>query len=136
MLKHYPTQEHCIELLEKLVWNNQPKCHECGSTKLSEIERYYQHSKNAYTCSDCRSVYTVTKNTIFHHTHLPFAKWFTAIHIIKTCERLPSSYRLASLICVCKTTGLRMRSMILTDLESENSLANKIYQHNRQFEVG
>ena len=136
MLRYYPTQQDCIDLLEDLVWNNQPKCHHCGSSELSEIEKYYKHSKNAYTCSDCRSVYTVTQKTIFHHTHLPIVKWFTAIHVIKTYECLPSSYKLAKLIGVCKTTGLKMRARILFDLESENSLANKIYQYNRQFELG
>ena len=134
ILKHYPTQFDCIQLLERLVWNSKPKCHNCGSNSLSDIEFYKLHSKNAYTCGDCNSIYTVTQKTLFHHTHLPLVKWFTLIHVIKTSKRLPSSYRLADMIVVGKTTALRLRRMILSDLKTENSLCERIYQHNRQYE--
>ena len=117
------------------MWNSKPKCHDCGSHNLSDIEVYKRHSKNAYTCGDCSSIYTVTQNTLFHHTHIPLVKWYVAIHLIKTSKRLPSSYRLADMIVVGKTTALRLRRMILADLESENSLCEQIYQHNRQFDT-
>ena len=47
---------------------------------------------------------------------------------------MPSSRRLAYLIGVTAPTALRLRKMVLADLESDDSLCERIYQHNRQIE--
>ena len=134
MQKHYPTQVHCIHLLYELVWDYEPTCPKCKSKNILYNRRHNFNSKYGYVCNDCERTYSVTNNTIFASTKVPLVKWFTTIHLIKTFGRPPSCRRLAQLIDVSRTSAAGMIRKILADLKSENSLCERIYQHNRQFE--
>ena len=136
MEEHYPTQRHCYELLDDLVWDFEPTCPHCESKDVLYTKPNYYNSKDGYKCGRCSKTYSVTKNTMFQDTKVPLVKWFTAIHILKTFKRLPSGRRLADLVDVSQVAAIRMKTRILIDLESDrvNSLANQIYQYNRRHE--
>ena len=134
MKKHYPTQEHCIDLLEELVWNYTPTCPRCNSVKVNRFYKTMYRAKNGYRCRDCRKTYTVTDNTIFFYSKVPLVNWFTAIHILKTFKRVPTGPRLYQLINVHPNHNRHMKTKILKELEDDDSLSSRIYQHNRQYE--
>ena len=135
MQKHYPTQQHCFNLLEDLWWNNKPRCPDCGGKTILGTYKTMYESKNGYRCGNCRLTYNVTTNTMLHHTRIPLVKWFTAIHIIKTFRRLPSSPKMSALLDVSCNAALRMRAKIQKDLEASHaSLSNRIYRYNKRYE--
>ena len=136
MEKHYPTQKHCYDLLEDLVWNYKPTCPTCYRSYVLYTTKNHYRSKDTYKCGGCGRNYSVTKSTIFHYSRVPLVKWFTAIHYIKTAKRKPTGVGLAQLIDVDRSTARRMFKKILADLEIDryNSLSAQIYEYNRQLE--
>ena len=135
MQEHYPTQQHCCDLLEELVWNYIPKCPHCHSDVVVGNYRSMYDSKIGHRCGDCRLIYSVTKSTIMHNTRIPLVKWFTAIHTIKTLNRKPESTLLSRKLGISPQSALEIRAKILDDLKSDDSLCEQIYQNNRQLET-
>jgi transposase-like protein len=75
----FSSDDRCREILERLRWPNGPECPRC----LGPAVRLATNDKVLY-CKDCVYQFTVTANSIFHDSHLPLIKWFTAVHLL--CE--------------------------------------------------
>ncbi|MCU1309233.1 MAG: putative transposase, partial [Candidatus Angelobacter sp.] len=76
----FTTDERCRELLERLRWPNGAECLRC---KGKGVVRLTTNAK-VFWCAECDYQFSVLSNTIFHDTHLPLIKWFTATYLI--CE--------------------------------------------------
>jgi transposase-like protein len=76
----FTSDDLCRELLERLRWPNGPVCPRCCNPNPA---RLVSAAKLLY-CKECDYQFTVTANTIFHDSHLPLIKWFTATFLI--CE--------------------------------------------------
>src|SRR3989442_13413602 len=80
----FATDEQCLAYLENRRWPNGVRCIVCGSDKISRITRESK-SKNKraqlYQCLEptCKQQFSATTGTIFHDSHLPLHKWFTAV---------------------------------------------------------
>lgn len=101
------TQAECLVLLEKIRWNEKPKCPYCGSINASSFKR-----EQRYHCNECFTSYSVTVGTIFHKTHVNLSKWFKAIELIMDQSRKVSIRQLATEISVSKNTASYMISRI------------------------
>lgn len=75
----FSNDDLCRELLERLRWPNKPECPRCKGP----VVRLVKSAKVLY-CKDCDYQFTVTANSIFHDSHLPLIKWFTAVYLL--CE--------------------------------------------------
>ena len=75
----FSSDDRCRDLLERLRWQNKPQCLRC----LGPVVRLTNNAKVLY-CKECDYQFTVTANTIFHDSHLPLIKWFTATYLL--CE--------------------------------------------------
>jgi transposase-like protein len=75
----FSNDDLCRELLERLRWPNAPECARCHGP----VVRLANSAKILY-CKDCDYQFTVTANSIFHDSHLPLIKWFTAVYLL--CE--------------------------------------------------
>jgi transposase-like protein len=75
----FSNDDLCRELLERLRWPSKPECPRC----LSPVVRLATSAKILY-CKDCDYQFTVTAGSIFHDSHLPLIKWFTAVYLL--CE--------------------------------------------------
>lgn len=75
----FSNDDLCRELLERLRWPNKPECPRC----FGPVVRLVNSLKVLY-CKDCDYQFTVTANSIFHDSHLPLIKWFTAVYLL--CE--------------------------------------------------
>jgi transposase-like protein len=75
----FSNDDLCRELLERLRWPDKPECPRCKEP----VVRLVNTPKILY-CKDCDYQFTVTANSIFHDSHLPLIKWFTAVYLM--CE--------------------------------------------------
>ncbi len=74
----FSDDEKCRELLERLRWPAGPECPRCKTRELARLT-----AKLLY-CKECDYQFSVTAGTIFHDSHLPLLKWFTATFLL--CE--------------------------------------------------
>jgi transposase-like protein len=75
----FSNDDLCRELLERLRWPNKPECPRCCGPAVRLV-----NSPKVLYCKDCDYQFTVTANSIFHDSHLPLIKWFTAVYLL--CE--------------------------------------------------
>lgn len=98
--KQYPTEADCINRLEQVRWQGKPICPYCNSNNTSPLPKEQRHH-----CNNCNTTFSVTVNTIFHHTHLPLQKWFLAISLILNAKKGISARQLARDLEVTKDTA-------------------------------
>lgn len=132
----FPTKNDCINFIENIYWDGVPTCPYCQSKNCTPFVH-----ETRYHCNNCFSAFSVTVNTVFHHTHLPMQIWFLAINLILN-ERKPLSARqLSKYLKTSKNTSwsmitriqkamsdpkqrLLLQHFILTD-EKENEVKSK-----------
>ncbi len=105
--KKFPTEEDCISHIEAVRWNGKPICPYCASDRVSA-------NQHRHHCNNCNTSFSVTVNTIFHHTHLPLQKWFVAISLVLNAKKGIAARQLARDLEVNKNTawymGMRIRN--------------------------
>ncbi|HTC47923.1 MAG TPA: IS1595 family transposase [Candidatus Aquilonibacter sp.] len=94
--KQLQTEDQCLDFIEKVRWpDGKVRCVRCGNDKVSRITRTVDASKSReekkqnkrtrlYACLEptCKHRFTPTVGTLFHDSHLPLAKWFSAVALI------------------------------------------------------
>ena len=105
--EQFPTNAACIAHLEQVRWQGKPTCPYCGSTNVTSVPSELRHH-----CNNCNTGFSVTVQTIFHHTHLPIQKWFLAITLILNARKGLSARQLARDLEVNKNTAWRMAMKI------------------------
>ena len=127
----FKTQAECISYLEKIRWNDTPKCPRCNSGKFSPVK-----GNLAYRCNFCNRTFTATSNTLFHRSQIDLQKWFYAIHLVIQPDKTLTIRELAEKILVAKDTAWAIQKKIKSALISspelllniENNLNKKIWQ--------
>ena len=106
IFEQFPTQESCIKHLESIRWSDGPVCPYCHSknTHVFQEDRHY--------CYNCKTSFSVTVGTIFHHTHLPLQKWFLALSLILNAKKGISALQLSRDLKVNKNTAWRISMQI------------------------
>lgn len=121
--KQYPTSVDCIKHLEKVKWDNTPKCPYCNSTKQTPAK-----NTNRYHCNTCNTSFSVTVGTIFHRTHLDLQKWFLAVSLVLNAKKGYSARQLGRDIEVTKDTAWRMFMQIRKALVEQHELMEGIIE--------
>ena len=116
VMERFPTQEACIEHLERIRWGDKPYCPHCSSTKVvrrteSEIGRI-----GRYECHDCRATFKVTQGTVFHGTKIPLQKWFIAIALIVNAKKSLSSHQLSRDLSLNQKSAWFMQTRIRSEM--------------------
>ncbi len=75
----FSSDAKCRELLKRLRWPLGPECPRCKGKAIS-----LETAKDLLYCKDCDYQFTTMAGTIFHDSHLPLIKWFTAVYLL--CE--------------------------------------------------
>ena len=125
----FPTQSDCIKHLEKILWNNKPRCPYCEV--VSDFNVKYG---DRYKCGTCKTSFSVTVQTMFHKTKCDLQKWFLAILYVLAENRQVSSRQLANKIEVTKDTAWFMISRIKKALE-EDINSNNIQKIIQQLKI-
>jgi len=105
--RQFPLKADCIAELERIRWNSEPLCPYCGSRNSTRIAHEQRHH-----CNKCNTTFSVTVNTIFHHTHVPLQKWFLAVSLIVNSTSRVVARQLARDLEVNKNTACRMATNI------------------------
>jgi transposase-like protein len=81
VFKKFSSEEACIARLERVRWPDGLRCIRCGQKRIRRLKTKGKTGKgrDLYWCWDCHYKYSVTVGTIFHDSHLPLTKWFSAI---------------------------------------------------------
>ena len=118
IFKQFPTQESCINHLEKIRWGDTPRCVYCGGDKVSR----HVSSRQPYRlqCSRCKKSFSVTVNTIMHDTRLPLQKWFLAISLILNAKKGISSMQLARDLQIRQATAFSLSHRIRKAMTERN----------------
>jgi hypothetical protein len=99
--KVFASEETCHNYLEAARWPEGIRCLQCGSDKICKYTlkgKEYTNKKGIikrspnrylYACMEqtCKVQFTTTDGTLFHDTHLPLSKWFTAIAIMCNAKK-------------------------------------------------
>jgi transposase-like protein len=121
--KTFPTQQDCINHLEKVRWNNEPVCPYCNSKNNTQIKK-----ENRYHCNTCNTSFSVMINTIFENTKLDFQKWFLAISLVLNAKKGISARQLARDIEVNKNTAWYMLMRLRTAMIEQTQLLEGIVE--------
>ena len=105
IFERFPTQQDCIAHLEQARWQGEPVCPYCGSIKTGP-------HRHRHYCYDCKTSFSVTVGTIFHHTHMPLQKWFLAIMLMLNAKKGLSALQLSRDLDVNKNTAWRVSMQI------------------------
>jgi len=79
LIRLYPTDEACREILTRLRWPEGVTCPRCKT-----MDVWWVDSRKQFTCSECSYQFSVMSGTIFNDSHLPLPIWFMAVLLI--CE--------------------------------------------------
>jgi transposase-like protein len=115
VFEKFPTQDDCIDHLEKVRWRGAPICPYCQSDRVSPMPAEQRHH-----CNNCKTSFSVTVGTIFHHTHLPLQKWFLAVALVLNAKKGLSARQLGRDLEVNKNTGWRMAMQIRKAMEQRD----------------
>lgn len=121
--ERFPTENDCIAHIERVRWNGKPICPYCKSDRVSPMPREQRHH-----CNNCKTSFSVTVDTIFHHTHLPLQKWFLAISLILNAKKGISSRQLARDIQVTKDTAWSMQMRVRDAMIEQHQLMTGIVE--------
>jgi len=122
--KQLPKKEDCIAYLEKIRWQDKPVCPYCKSTNSTRLLEEQRHH-----CNNCNTTFSVTVNTIFHHTHLPLQKWLLAVSLVLNAKKGITARQLARDLEVNKNTAWRMAMKIrqaMVDTEQRDLLTGLV----------
>jgi transposase-like protein len=95
----FATDEQCLAYLENMRWPDGVRCPICGAKDAYRVTRKSK-TKNVraqlYQCKEktCTTQFSVTSGTIFHDSHLPLNKWFTAIALMIDAKKGMSAMQL------------------------------------------
>lgn len=103
----FPTEDDCIQHLERVRWHDKPVCPYCKSLKITSMPIQERHH-----CNNCNTSFSVTVGTIFHHTHLALQKWFLAACLILNAKKGVSARQLGRDLHVNKDTAWRIAMKI------------------------
>jgi transposase-like protein len=119
--KRFPTEKDCILHLEAIRWRGKATCPYCKSQKVTPML-----PEQRYHCNTCRTSFSVTVRTIFHHTHVNLQTWFLAIFLIFVDKKILSSRQLANNLQVTKDTAWSMQRRIRDAMVEDEELLSGI----------
>lgn len=99
LLKAFPTEQSCIDHLEKLSWDGNPV------SPFDAASKVYKCAGNKYKCKSTGKYFNVRTNTIFDNTKIPLQKWFLALYVFSSHKKGISSHQLARDITVTQKSA-------------------------------
>lgn len=106
LVKFFPTEQSCIDFLERQRW---------GDHVVSPYDpdsKVYKCKGNRYKCKNTGKYFNVRTNTIFENTKVSLRKWMLACYIVINAKKGASSVQLAKFINVTQKTAWFMLQRI------------------------
>ncbi|MEP6673939.1 MAG: IS1595 family transposase [Ferruginibacter sp.] len=99
LLKAFPTEQSCIDHLERLQWNGNVV------SPFDAESKVYKCAGNKYKCKSTGKYFNVRTGTIFDNTKIPLQKWFLALYVFSSHKKGISSHQLAKDISVTQKSA-------------------------------
>ncbi|WP_309642189.1 hypothetical protein [Flavobacterium sp.] len=97
--KAFPSEQICIDHLEKLRWEYYIVSPFDASSKV------YQCPNNTYKCKNSGKYFNVKTGTIFHNSKIELQKWFVAIWLITESQKNMTSVALGKELNITQKTA-------------------------------
>jgi len=94
-----PTEQDCIDYLEKVVWNDRLV------SPFDPSSQVYKCANNKYKCKNTGKYFTIKSGTVFRNSKMPLQKWLWALYIFSTHKKGISSCQLAKDISVTQKSA-------------------------------
>ena len=107
LLQAFPTEESCIEHLEKHIWKDG-----IPISPYDPTSKVYKRGDGMYRCKNTGKNFNVRIGTMFEGSKAPLRKWFVAIYLITSHKKGISSLQLAKDISVTQKTAWFMSQRI------------------------
>lgn len=122
LFKAFPTEQSCIDHLEKLRWNG------FVISPFDSTSKVYKCKNNRYRCKNTGKYFNVKTNTLFDNTKIELRKWFAAIWLVTSHKKGISSLQLSRDIDVTQKTAWFMLQRIRNcfGIENNNELTNTV----------
>lgn len=122
LFKAFPTEQSCIDHLEKLRWNG------FVVSPFDSTSKVYKCKNNRYRCKNTGKYFNVKTNTLFDNTKIELRKWFAAIWLVTSHKKGISSLQLSRDIDVTQKTAWFMLQRIRNcfGIENNNELTNTV----------
>lgn len=99
LLKAFPSEQSCIDHLERLSWNGNPV------SPFDAASKVYKCANNKYKCKNTGKYFNVRTGSIFDNTKIPLQKWFLALYVFSSHKKGISSHQLAKDISVTQKSA-------------------------------
>ncbi len=99
LVQAFPTEQACIDHLEKLRWNGNVV------SPFDSTSQVYKCAGNKYKCKSTGKYFNVKVGTIFEDTKIPLKKWFMSLYLFSSHKKGISSHQLAKDIGVTQKTA-------------------------------
>jgi transposase-like protein len=122
---YFRDDETCRKHLEQVVWNGQPTCPYCSSSKV-----YAFKDKRTYKCGakECNKRFNILKGSIFECSNISLQSWFIAIYLLTMNKKGVSSYQLARDLDITQKTAWFLLHRIRKALRSAPEGFNNIVE--------
>lgn len=125
VMARFPTQEACIEHLERIRWRGTPVCPHCESTDVAHKNETQEKGEvgrtGRYNCHTCRATFKVTQGTVFHGTKIPLQKWVLAISLVLNAKKSLSSHQLSRDLDLNQKTAWYIQTRIRAEMANKTN---------------
>jgi hypothetical protein len=108
----FPDESSCLRYLEKLKWNDGYKCKKCGHDKFTTHLQPFTRK-----CNSCKSIESVTVDTLFQGTRIPLNKAFYIVYDTIRSGKSKTIEELAEYLELNKNTIWSFRKKVQSALE-------------------
>lgn len=125
LLQAFPTEQSCIDHLEKLRWNGNVV------SPFDPTSTVYDCKGNKYKCKNTGKYFNVKTATLFDNTKVALQKWFLGIWLVTSHKKGISSLQLGRDLKVTQKTAWFMLQRIrecfgINDSDEEGQLENEV----------
>lgn len=99
LLQAFPTEESCIEYLEKKLWNGTPV------SPYDPTSKVYRRGDGMYRCKNTGKNFNIRIGTLFEGSKISLRKWFYAVYMVTCHTKGISSVQLSKDIHVTQKTA-------------------------------
>lgn len=112
----FPTNDSCLEYLDKIKWETGFQCLKCGYTKYCKAARPFERQ-----CNRCHNTVSVTSGTLFQGLKFPIKKAFYIIYYVSTSKKGIASTELSRKLELRQKTAWFFKQKVMKAMESSNN---------------
>ncbi|WP_417368244.1 IS1595 family transposase [Flavobacterium beibuense] len=119
LMKTFPTEQHCIDYLENLMWSGTPV------SPYNAEHKVYKCANNYYKDSVLNKRFNILTGTFMEGTKIPLQKWFIAVWLLTTSKKGLSSVNLAQQLGITQKSAWFLAHRIRAAFNIENTTDEK-----------